>query len=169
LVRGLDYYTATVFEWVAGDQLGAQNAVCAGGRYDRLVEKRGGRPSPAVGFALGLERLVELVQPGDAAAGAVQIYVACAADAADAAAEAVTVSELLRRDGLTVAMHCGGGKLAKQLRRAAQSGARVAVITGLPGDGESTGATVQAKPLRGQGDEQRIGIDALAAWCRKHI
>ncbi|MDD9811756.1 MAG: histidine--tRNA ligase [Gammaproteobacteria bacterium] len=176
LVRGLDYYTATVFEWVAGDQLGAQNAVCAGGRYDRLVENRGGRPSPAVGFALGLERLVELVQPGDAADGAVQIYVACAADsadaadAADAAAEAVTVSELLRRDGLTVAMHCGGGKLAKQLRRAAQSGARVAVITGLPGDGgESTGATVQAKPLRGQGDEQRIGIDALAAWCRKHI
>lgn len=174
LVRGLDYYTATVFEWVAGGRLGAQNAVCAGGRYDQLVETRGGRPTPAVGFALGIERLVELVAAGDAGddAGAAQVYVCAAGDgdgeaaAIDAAAEAVTVAELLRRDGFTVAEHRGGGKLAKQLRRASQSGARVAVITGL---GDGAPGPVQAKPLRGQGGEVALGVDALSAWCRRHI
>lgn len=161
LVRGLDYYTATVFEWVAGGQLGAQNAVCAGGRYDSLVEKRGGRPTPAVGFALGIERLVELAGAGESSTGAAQIYVCAAGDGDDGDAQAVAVAEKLRRDGFTVSEHRGGGKLAKQLRRAGMSGARVAVITGL-GDG------VQAKPLRGQGDQVTLSVDTLAAWCREH-
>jgi len=165
LVRGLDYYTSTVFEWVAGGRLGAQNAVCAGGRYDQLVEKRGGRPTPAVGFALGIERLVELVElAGAADAGAAQIYVCAAGDGDDGDAQAVAVAEMLRRDGFTVVEHRGGGKLPKQLRRASISGARIAVIAGLTGAG-----TVQAKPLRGQGEQQCLGIDALAAWCRAHI
>lgn len=164
LVRGLDYYTATVFEWVT-DQLGAQNAVCAGGRYDQLVEKRGGRPTPAVGFAIGIERLVELVrgQGADAARPVTDVYVAYAADRG--CAEAVSVSEMLRRAGFAVTTHCGGGKLNKQMKRADQSGARVAVITGLAQAAEA----VQAKPLRGQGVEQRVSTDALVDWCRTYI
>lgn len=170
LVRGLDYYTATVFEWVAADQLGAQNAVCAGGRYDNLVATRGGRPTPAVGFALGLERLVALVGAGDGdgdgdAGGMPEIYV-CAGDGDDAAAQAVAVAERLRADGFTVAEHRGGGKLAKQLRRASVSGAALAVIAGLPG---AAPGTVQAKPLRGQGGESTVGVDALSACCRRHL
>ena len=94
LVRGLDYYTGTVFEWLADDSLGAQNAVCAGGRYDQLVGKRGGRDCPAVGFALGLERLVELVRAQDSGAGdddLVDIYVVTPDDAA-----ATTAVECIR-------------------------------------------------------------------------
>ena len=174
LVRGLDYYTGTVFEWVSGE-LGAQNAVCAGGRYDQLVEKRGGRPTPAVGFAVGLERLVELVrgqaQADNAGPGGTDIYVVSATDQAHGSA--VAVSEMLRRAGFAVTTHCGGGKLKKQMKRADLSGARIAVITELEAgleaglETESTGA-VWVKPLRVDGDQQQVDIKTLVDWCREH-
>ena len=176
LVRGLDYYTGTVFEWVS-DKLGAQNAVCAGGRYDQLVEKRGGKPTPAVGFAVGLERLVELVrgQADNAGPGGADIYVVSATDQAHGSA--VAVSEMLRRAGFAVTTHCGGGKLKKQMKRADLSGARIAVITeleteleaGLEAGREAKSAgTVWVKPLRVDGDQQQVDIKTLVDWCREH-
>ena len=168
LVRGLDYYTGTVFEWVSGE-LGAQNAVCAGGRYDQLVEKRGGKPTPAVGFAVGLERLVELVRGQAQAdnAGPGGIYVMSATDQAHGSA--VAVSEMLRRAGFAVTTHCGGGKLKKQMKRADLSGARIAVITELEAglEAELAGA-VWVKPLRVDGDQQQVDIKTLVDWCREH-
>ncbi len=177
LVRGLDYYTGTVFEWVSGG-LGAQNAVCAGGRYDQLVEKRGGRPTPAVGFALGLERLVELASgafggafggaSGDdaTAPGGTDIYVVSATDEAHDAA--VAVSEKLRRGGFAVTTHCGGGKLKKQMKRADANGARLAVITGLAGPAGSAEA-VQVKRLREESEQQRVSVETLLDWCRNNL
>ena len=167
LVRGLDYYTRTVFEWVS-DDLGAQNAVCAGGRYDQLVEARGGRATPAVGFALGLERLVELVraqaQSDDAAASTnTDIYVVSASDDTHGLVE---VSETLRRGGLKVTTHCGGGKLKKQMKRADQSGAYLAVIIGLD---ESTDDTVQVKHLRDDSEQQEVSVQSLVEWCRNNL
>ena len=162
LVRGLDYYTGTVFEWLGGQ--GAQNAVCAGGRYDRLVESRGGKPCAAIGFALGLERLVELTRT---AAGAhntagIDAYVAHVGDAYNAPPQAVTIAEKLRDAGLRVAMHCGGGKLDKQLKRADASGARLAIIGGLD---ELPAEVVQVKDLR-DGAQRECAVDELAAACR---
>ncbi|MGR3984667.1 MAG: histidine--tRNA ligase [Gammaproteobacteria bacterium] len=161
LVRGLDYYTGVVFEWLAAG-LGAQNAVCAGGRYDQLVEQRGGRPTPAVGFAMGLERLVELAERGAPEAPApTDIYVL---SEAEDDCEAVDISESLRRAGFAVTTHCGGGQLKRRMKRADQSGARVAVIAGLAGAG-----TARIKPLRSGGEQMQLGIDALVDWCRHHI
>lgn len=163
LVRGLDYYTSTVFEWVSGD-LGAQNAVCAGGRYDQLVSMRGGRPTPAVGFALGLERLVELVrkQPDDTAGTG--IYVVSAT--AEAHAPAVEISETLRRGGLSVTTHCGGGTLKKQMKRAHLSGARIAVVVGLAGD---SAAAVQVKRLRDASAQRQVRVETLVDWCQDNL
>ncbi len=171
LVRGLDYYTGAVFEWMTdSERLGAQNAVCAGGRYDLLVENRGGKPTPAVGFAIGIERLVELVRARDNgdARSITDVYVVSAGDSsqvqAQAQAEAVAVSETLRHAGFAVTTHCGGGKLKNQMRRADLSGARIAVIT----DSASAG-TVRVKPLRDDGESSEISADALVDWCQKHI
>ena len=171
LVRGLDYYTRTVFEWVS-DDLGAQNAVCAGGRYDQLVEARGGRATPAVGFALGLERLVELVrarqQSGQSehadASSSSDIYIVSAND--DAHGLAVEVSETLRRGGLKVTTHCGGGKLKKQMKRADQSGAYLAVMVGLD---ESSDDIVQVKRLRDESEQQEVSVPSLVEWCRSNL
>ena len=162
LVRGLDYYTGAVFEWLADDGLGAQNAVCAGGRYDQLVEQRGGRPTPAVGFAMGVERLVELAERAAPEAPApTDIYVL---SADEDGGEAADISESLRRAGFAVTTHCGGGQLKRQMKRADQSGARLAVIAGLEGAG-----TARIKPLRSGGEQVRLGVDALVDWCRDHI
>ncbi len=126
LVRGLDYYTRTVFEWLT-DRLGAQSAVCAGGRYDGLVELLGGKPTPAIGFAVGLERLVELLVQTAARAtdNAPQVYVV---PQAQAPAAALVLAEALRDRGLRVECHLGGGSLKSQLKRADNSGARYAVL-----------------------------------------
>lgn len=150
LVRGLDYYSRTVFEWQT-DKLGAQSAICAGGRYDGLVELLGGKPTPAIGFALGLERLIELLslQQGPVTDTAPQVYVAQATS--DQTAAAVTLSEALRAQGLRVEMHCGGGNLGNQLKRADRSGARFALIVGQP---EQATNTVIVKDLR-QAEPQR--------------
>ncbi|TRW50323.1 histidine--tRNA ligase [Aliidiomarina halalkaliphila] len=131
LVRGLDYYNRTVFEWVT-DSLGAQGTVCAGGRYDGLVEQLGGKATPAVGFAMGLERLVLMLEHADnqQLPRSVDVYIVAAG--AEAELPAMTVAEQVRDalPSLRVMLHCGGGKFAKQLKKADQSGAEVALIIG---------------------------------------
>lgn len=162
LVRGLDYYTRTVYEWTT-DRLGAQATVCAGGRYDGLVELLGGKATPAVGFALGLERLVELLALQQPAVdmGRPEVYIA--ATAVGMAAEALHVAERLRDRGLRVEWHCGGGSLKSQLKRADRSGARYAVLLG---DGE-TAAVKDLRGDQGQVDRARAEIvDYLVAHLR---
>ncbi|EGN74729.1 histidyl-tRNA synthetase [Idiomarina sp. A28L] len=131
LVRGLDYYNRTVFEWVT-DSLGAQGTVCAGGRYDGLVEQLGGKATPAVGFAMGLERLVLMLEQVESFTipREVDVYLAAVGD--DAELPAMALAEQIRDalPGLRIMMHCGGGKFAKQLKRADQSGAEIALILG---------------------------------------
>ena len=131
LVRGLDYYTHTVFEWVT-DDLGAQGAVCAGGRYDGLVERLGGRDTPAVGFAIGLDRVVllhELAHP-DHNDSSADVYVCVAS--ADVLSAAMQLGQRLRAVApeLRVRVHMGGGQLKKQFKRADASGATWAVLCG---------------------------------------
>lgn len=115
-MRGLDYYNRTVFEWVT-DQLGAQGTVCAGGRYDGLIEQLGGKPAPAAGFAMGIERLLALVEAGrrTIATPAYDAYVVHAGDAAQAFAWQVAGS--LRSVGLAAILHCGGGSFKSQMKR----------------------------------------------------
>ncbi|MBL1378643.1 histidine--tRNA ligase [Zobellella iuensis] len=155
LVRGLDYYNLTVFEWVT-ESLGAQGTVCGGGRYDGLVEQLGGQATPAVGFAMGMERLVllletlDLVEPQPAQA---DVYVAAAGEGAQAAGFAL--AERLRDElpGLRVMSHCGGGNFKKQLKRADKSGASIALILG---EEEVARGEVTVKYLRGQGEQQTL-------------
>jgi len=154
LVRGLDYYNGTVFEWVT-DRLGAQGTVCAGGRYDILIEQIGGKPAPACGFAMGVERLLALMaESGLAVAEPVpDAYVVRQGDAALPWGE--EVAERLRDSGLAVVLHCGGGSFKSQMKKADASGARYAVILG---DDEAQARMLSVKPLRvtaGQGQEQR--------------
>ena len=165
LVRGLDYYGRTVFEWVTG-RLGAQGTVCAGGRYDGLVEQLGGKPVPAVGFAMGLERLVELMTAGAPDAlgeTAPQLYVVVASD--DLGVQAQALSERLRDalPGLRLLLHCGGGSLKSQFKRADRSGAGYALVVG--GDEWARGE-VGVKPLRGDGEQFGVAIDAVAGRLR---
>lgn len=145
LVRGLDYYTRTVFEWLT-DRPGAQAAVCAGGRYDELVEVLGGKPTPAIGFAAGMERLVELLAQQGTGAGdnAPDVYLAPVGEGG--VEQALLLAEWLRDRGFKVETHCGGGSLASQLKRADRSGARYAI---LQGESERAAGTVTIKDLRG--------------------
>ena len=149
LVRGLDYYNGTVFEWVT-DRLGAQGTVCAGGRYDGLVEQIGGKPTPACGFAMGVERLLALLHDGSS--GPLQrvldAYLVHHGELADRFAQGV--AERLRDADLAVLLHCGGGSFKSQMRRADASGARFAVIIG---DDEAKGGAVSLKPLRERGEQ----------------
>jgi len=128
LVRGLDYYNNMVFEWIT-DTLGAQGTVCAGGRYDGLVAQLGGRATPAVGFAMGVERLVLMLQevgslPPEVGRGA-DVFLAVGEGMSEAA---IGLAERLRTGGRSVQLNCGGGKVSNQLKRAYNSGARVAVV-----------------------------------------
>jgi histidyl-tRNA synthetase len=145
LVRGLDYYNGTVFEWVT-DRLGAQGTVCAGGRYDGLIEQIGGKPAPACGFAMGVERLLALMaESGTAVPERVpDVYVLRQGIAAARWAE--RVAETLRDAGLSVVLHCGGGSFKSQMKKADASGARHAAIIG---DDEAQAGLVSVKPLRG--------------------
>jgi len=163
LVRGLDYYTSTVFEWVT-DQLGAQSAVCAGGRYDGLVEQRGGQSTPAVGFAMGLERLVELVaiQKNQDIQNFLDVYLV------SIVSHRITVAlgEELRDAGIRVCEHCGGGKLKNQIKKADSSGSRYAIIIG---DEEVQNDTVQLKDLRGDGTQIQVNRSALVATLKQKL
>ncbi len=159
LVRGLDYYSLTVFEWVS-DRLGAQGTVCAGGRYDGLVEQLGGRPIPAVGFAMGLERLVALFEESspEAGAAAVDVYLVLLGDAA--AQEGLILAEQLRtaRPDLRIMSNCGGGGTKAQFKRADRSGARYALVMG---DNELANGTVALKALRSDEPQLEVGRDQL--------
>jgi histidyl-tRNA synthetase len=146
LVRGLDYYNYTVFEWVT-DKLGAQGTVCAGGRYDGLVAQLGGKPAPACGFAMGVERLLvmlsdaKLLPPPDAP----DIYLVNVGEAAEQIA--MRVAETLRDAGLNVVLHGGGGSFKSQMKKADASGAKYAVLIG---DDEAAANQVTLKALRGE-------------------
>jgi histidyl-tRNA synthetase len=160
LVRGLDYYSRTVFEWVTTD-LGSQDAVCSGGRYDGLVAQLGGEPVPAIGWALGEERIVELMrQQGLAGDDTVaDVYVVLGGPAAEAAG--IGIAEGLRDalPGVRVEMNCGGGSFKSQLKRADRSGASVAVILG---DGELERGVAAVKPLREEAGQAEVALDALS-------
>lgn len=159
LVRGLDYYNLTVFEWVT-DKLGAQGTVCAGGRYDGLVEQLGGKSTPACGFAMGIERLIALIQEsgGAPAAPAPDVYLVHQGEAASRLA--FRVAEGLRDHGIDVLLHCGGGSFKSQMKKADGSGANFAVVIG---DDEAATGEAQLKFLREEGVEQRkLKVDDLA-------
>lgn len=168
LVRGLDYYNKTVFEWVT-DRLGAQGTVCAGGRYDGLVEQLGGKSTPGVGFALGKERLVLLLEAlavTPPAAAAADIYVVNAGAAAEVAA--VTALEALRDalPALRMVQHVGGGSFRSQLKKADKSGARWALIWG---EDEAAFGTVTVKSLREQGPQESMAVADLASYLSHQL
>jgi histidyl-tRNA synthetase len=158
LVRGLDYYNLTVFEWVT-TQLGSQGTVCAGGRYDGLIEQLGGKPAPACGFAMGVERLLALWtdQGNSVERQTADVYVVHQGEAAGR--HAFKVAEHLRDVGFAVQLHCGSGSFKSQMKRADASGASLAAIIG---DDEALANEVTIKPLRETGDQRRVSFDSLA-------
>lgn len=163
LVRGLDYYGKTVFEWIT-DSLGAQGTVCAGGRYDGLVEQLGGKPTFAVGFAMGLERLILLLETlelvPDYVNSNADIYVTAMGDVA--LAPALVLAEKLRSalPERVIVSHCGGGSFKSQMKKADRSGARYAVILG---ENEVANGTAGLKPLRADEPQTEVAQDELAA------
>jgi histidyl-tRNA synthetase len=165
LVRGLDYYTRTVFEWIT-TRLGAQGTICAGGRYDGLVEQLGGKPVPAAGFALGVERVVELVQQSlaDGLHYETDAYLVLLGDAAQRAG--MRISERLRGQGLRVITHCGGGSMKSQMKRADKSGARYALILG---EDELSSDQIGLKDLRASGEQRNVALDQVAAEMRRLV
>ena len=160
LVRGLDYYSRTVFEWTSR-ALGAQDAVCSGGRYDGLVALLGGEETPAIGWALGIERLVGLMQAaGVPAPGAVPaVYVVLAGDRALDAGLALADRLRTSLPGTGIQVHLGGGSFKSQMKRADRSGAALALILG---DDEVARGVAALKPLRGDTGQQDCPLDGLA-------
>ena len=156
LVRGLDYYGLTVFEWVT-DKLGAQGTVCAGGRYDGLVQQLGGKPAPAVGFAMGMERLLLLIGtlgkvPAELSRQ-VDVYLVTLGEGTQQAA--IRLAEQLRDalPGLRLVVHCGGGSFKSQFKKADKSGALYALILG---EAEAEAGQVGLKPLREDGEQLNL-------------
>ena len=162
LVRGLDYYNGAVYEWTT-DRLGAQGAVCAGGRYDGLVEKLGGKATPACGFAMGTERLLELLK-ADRSVLPRPPDVYCLRQGVQAERFATRVAEEMRDGGLSVVLHSGGGNFSSQMKRADASGARYAVIVG---DAEAAAGDVTLKPLRKEGLQVRVPVDEAVKLIKK--
>jgi histidyl-tRNA synthetase len=160
LVRALDYYSRTVFEWVT-DALGSQGAVCSGGRYDGLVEKLGGRATPAIGWAMGIERFVALYEAcgGEAPATDADVYVV--AVGSGALEQAFAIAEELRDKvvGIRVEVNLGGGSFKSQLKRADRSNAEFALILG---EQEIAQKCVGLKPLRSTEDQSSIAFETLA-------
>ncbi|MEH6564130.1 MAG: histidine--tRNA ligase [Halopseudomonas sp.] len=163
LVRGLDYYGLTVFEWVT-DQLGAQGTVCAGGRYDGLVEQLGGKPAPAVGFAMGIERLLLLIETLDKVpaelARQVDVYLVTLGEAAVTAG--LRLAEQLRDalPGLRLVVHAGGGSFKSQFKKADKSGALYALVLG---ENEVAQQQIGLKPLRTEAEQENLGWQELPA------
>lgn len=157
LVRGLDYYNRTVFEWVT-TKLGAQGTIAAGGRYDNLVERLGGDSTPACGFGIGLERVFLLMQEyGVTATNALDVYLVNVGEQAEKVA--FTAAETLRNSGLTVALHAGGGSFKSQMKKADRSGARYAAILG---DDEAAADEISLKPLLEAGEQTRCKLSEVA-------
>lgn len=160
LVRGLDYYNRTVFEWVT-DSLGAQGTICAGGRYDGLVEQLGGKVTPAFGFALGIERLVLMLTELDKVTNVrpqVDVYVVILGDDAQIAANQLAEQWRDQVPDIRLQCHCGGGNMKKQLKRADKSGAKIALILG---DNEIAEQQVMVKYLRGQQEQQSLAFEQI--------
>jgi len=160
LVRGLDYYNRTVFEWIAtGATLGAQGTVAGGGRYDSLFEFLGGEPNFACGFAIGVERMILLLQAsGVAAATSPLAYIVHAGVQAESLAR--EVGETLRDHGHAIVVNAGGGSFKSQMKRADASGAKFALVIG---DDEAASGTVGVKPLRGQGEQVAVPATTVAS------
>lgn len=154
LVRGLDYYNRTVFEWVT-DRLGAQGTVCAGGRYDGLVEQIGGKSTPACGFAMGVERLLALMQECGKEMPHVGPDAYVVHQGESATRFAWETVRYLRDEGLKVILHCGDGGFKSQMKKADASGARFAVIIG---DDEANATEITIKPLREAVEQVRVGL-----------
>ena len=160
LVRGLDYYNRTVFEWVT-TSLGAQGTICAGGRYDGLVEQLGGKATPGFGFALGIERLVLMLSNIENVANVrpqVDAYVVILGDDAQIQANALAEQWRDQVPNIRLQCHCGGGNMKKQLKRADKSGAQIALILG---DDEITQQSVMVKYLRGQQEQQNLAFEKI--------
>ncbi|MGR2739402.1 histidine--tRNA ligase [Billgrantia sp. Q4P2] len=162
LVRGLDYYGRTVFEWTT-TALGSQGTVCAGGRYDGLVEQLGGKPTPAVGFAMGIERLILLLETlelvPDAALGELDLYVLPMDDVATT--QAMLLAERIRSElpSLRLQLHCGGGSFKSRIKKADRSGARLALLLG---EDELAQGRATLKFLREERDQLSLAQEALA-------
>ena len=160
LVRGLDYYSRTVFEWVT-DALGSQGAVCSGGRYDGLVEKLGGRQTPAIGWAMGIERFVALFEAcgGNAPAAHADIYVAAFGDGT--LERAMTIAESLREalPNVRIEVNFGGGSFKAQMKRADKSGASYALVLG---EQEMADGNIGVKPLRNDEEQHTVAVSELA-------
>ncbi len=166
LVRGLDYYNRTVFEWIT-DALGAQGTVCAGGRYDGLVEQLGGRATPAVGCAMGLERLVELMEQGGfTPASTLDAYLVAVGEPAQAAAP--MLAERLRDalPTLRLVVHCGGGSFKSQFKKADKSGARFALILGSE---ELARERIGLKHLREDAEQSELSLAELADFLDANL
>lgn len=164
LVRGLDYYNRTVFEWVAM-RLGAQGTVCAGGRFDGLIEQIGGKPAPAAGFAMGIERLLALLQEDGMSMppARLDVYLVHQGESADDMSS--LIAEQLRDFGFHVLLHCNGGSLKSQMKKADASNAFFAVIIG---DNEVNTGLATLKPLRG-GEQMHCPFDELPAKINEFI
>ena len=164
LVRGLDYYARTVFEWKT-DRLGAQGTVCAGGRYDGLVEQLGGRSTPAVGFAMGMERLILLLeqQPDAIEVSLPDAYLVMVGE--KPLASGMQLAEQLRDElpSLRLHCHCGGGSFKSQFKKADRSGARYALILG---EEELARSVIGVKPLRDSAAQQEIALAGLSQHLR---
>jgi len=164
LVRGLDYYSRTVFEWIT-DALGAQGTVCAGGRYDGLVEQLGGRATPACGFAMGIERLIALMQEQGSIADTkpLDVYLIMAGNTAEIAG--LQLAEKLRAaiPSLRLLSNCGGGSFKAQIKRADKSGAKYALILG---ENEMANNEIVVKSLRENKPQETISQDAIADFFK---
>ena len=167
LVRGLDYYTATVFEWTTSE-LGAQDAVCGGGRYDNLVAEIGGPASPAIGFAIGLERLVALLEAQSVEIRATVPHAYLASAGTQASILAHAVAERLRDavPELRLVVDAGHGGFRAKLKRADRSGARIALLLG---DEEARGGRIVVKDLRAREPQSTVPIDEVAGRLARHV
>jgi len=163
IVRGLDYYNKTVFEWVT-TTLGAQGTVCAGGRYDGLVEQLGGKPTPGIGFAMGLDRLALMLDESLVLPATADIYIASMG--VPARSQALLLAEKIRDTltGLRVVSHCAEGKFKAQLKKADASGAQVALVIG---DDEAAAGEVGIKPLRVDGPQVNVKVDEIIEQLQK--
>jgi histidyl-tRNA synthetase len=168
LVRGLDYYTKTVFEWVT-TELGAQGTVCAGGRYDGLVEQLGGKPTPAIGFALGMERTILLVQQLQSSLQSdLDPHIYFISDGNAAFKSAINIADFLRDQlpGLRLVMHCGGGAFKNQFKKADKSGAQIALIVG---EQELQNDAITIKFLREQTDQVTVRKEGLLDFLKTYF
>jgi len=158
LVRGLDYYSKTVFEWVT-DELGAQGTICAGGRYDGLVEQLGGKATPAIGFALGVERILSLLEEQqEQVADPVEVYFLLLGEACEV--KGLQLAEVIREHypEMRMVTHCGGGSFKSQMKKADKSGARIALILA---EDELSNEQLTLKYLREKKDQVTVKFEDI--------